>query len=295
MKKEISRRNFIKGTAALTAGAALMGLAGCAEEKTPAPQEAPKSKHVKVAVFSPTEGTKNAAAMLAAKFSDDVEFADLTNATSRTEEVTFAAEDLAIVAAPSYGGQIPMIEGLFTNLKGDNTPCVVVCAFGNRAAENVYANITSIVSKQGFVVVGAIGLVTPHVFASVAKAGHSRPNVDDNKIMAEFAGKIMDKLNSGSIEAITIEGMPEIDFAKEISAAPKEFKAENCIQCGACAANCSTGAIDPQTLEIDETKCINCMRCSFVCEYNARSYDTAVKRDFIEGKLSAKKSVEYFI
>lgn len=37
MKKEISRRNFIKGTAALTAGAALMGLAGCAEEKTPAP------------------------------------------------------------------------------------------------------------------------------------------------------------------------------------------------------------------------------------------------------------------
>ena len=100
MKKEISRRNFIKGTAALTAGAALMGLAGCAEENTPAPQEAPKSKHVKVAVFSPTEGTKNAAAMLAAKFSDDVEFADLTNAASRTEEVTFAAEDLAIVAAP---------------------------------------------------------------------------------------------------------------------------------------------------------------------------------------------------
>ena len=37
MKKEISRRNFIKGTAALTAGAALMGLAGCAQENTPAP------------------------------------------------------------------------------------------------------------------------------------------------------------------------------------------------------------------------------------------------------------------
>ena len=141
---------------------------------------------------------------------------------------------------------------------------------GNRAAENVYAqHCEHRFPKQGFVVVGAIGLVTPHVFASVAKAGHSRPNVDDNKIMAEFAGKIMDKLNSGTVEAITIEGTPEVDFAKEISAAPKEFKAENCIQCGACAANCSTGAIDPQTLEIDETKCINCMRCSFVCEYNA--------------------------
>lgn len=295
MKKEISRRNFIKGTAALTAGAALMGLAGCAQEEAPTTPEAPKSKHVKVAVFSPTEGTKNAAAMLAAKFSDDVEFTDLTNAASRTKEVTFTAEDLAIVAAPSYGGQIPMIEGLFTNLKGDNTPCVVVCAFGNRAAENVYANIANIVSAQGFVVVGAIGLVTPHVFSSNAKAGHSRPNVEDNQIMAEFAKKVMDKLNSGTIEAMTLEGSAEVDFAKEISVAPKEFKAENCVQCGACAANCSTGAIDPQTLEIDESKCINCMRCSFVCEFNARSYDTAVKREFIEGKLSTKKPVEYFV
>ena len=46
MKKEISRRNFIKGTAALTAGAALMGLVGCAEEKTPAPQEAVSYTHL---------------------------------------------------------------------------------------------------------------------------------------------------------------------------------------------------------------------------------------------------------
>lgn len=295
MKKEISRRNFIKGTAALTAGAALLAVTGCAEGAAPQPQEAPKPKHVKAAVFSPTEGTKNAAAMLAAKFSDDVEFADLTNASSRTSEVTFTAEDLAIVAAPSYGGQIPMVEGLFTNLKGDNTPCVIVCAFGNRAAENVYANIAKIVSAQGFVVVGAIGLVTPHVFSSNAKAGHSRPNVDDNKIMAEFAGKVMDKLNSGKIEALTLEGTPDIDWAKEISVAPKEFKAENCVQCGACASSCTTGAIDPQTLEIDEAKCVNCQRCSFVCEFNARSYDTAVKRDFIEGKLSTKKPVEYFV
>lgn len=58
MKKEISRRNFIKGTAALTAGAALMGLAGCAQEEAPTTPEAPKSKHVKVAVFSPTEGNE---------------------------------------------------------------------------------------------------------------------------------------------------------------------------------------------------------------------------------------------
>ena len=286
--KTMNRRDFLKSTAVLTAATALMPMSGLAEGET-------KPLHVKAAFFSPTEGTKNAVAMLAAKFAKDIEYVDLTNFNSRGEEVVFAADDLAIVGAPSYGGQIPMIEGLFTNLKGNDTPCVVVCAFGNRAVENVYANLAHIVSARGFKVIGAIGLVTPHVFSSNAKAGHSRPNVEDNQIMAEFAEKIMEKLAAGQVEAIAIEGTPEVDFAKSLSVAPKEFKAENCVRCGLCASSCATGAINPETLEIDETKCIHCQRCSFVCEFNARSYDTAAKRDFIEGKLSVKKKVEYIL
>ena len=294
MEMKISRRNFVKGSAALAAGMAFAGLTGCSAG-TGAGSEAGKPLHVKVACFSPTEGTKNAAAMLAAKFSDDIEFADITTVEARAQEISFAKEYLAIFAAPSYGGQLPMIEGLFTNLKGDNTPCVVVCAFGNRAAENVYAQLAKLASEQGFVVLGAMGLVTPHVFSSNAKAGHSRPNVEDNQKMAEFAGKIREKLKAGAPEAFTPEGNPEVDWAKELSVAPKEYKAENCTQCGECAKNCSTGAIDPATLEINEAMCIHCQRCSFVCQFNARSYDTSVKREFIEGNLSVKKPVEYFL
>ncbi|MCI5774071.1 MAG: 4Fe-4S binding protein [Erysipelotrichaceae bacterium] len=292
----ISRRDFLKKSAMATAGVAILGLGGCAKAVSdqPVAEEKPAMK-VKVACFSPTEGTKNAAAMLAAKFSDDVEYVDITNLDARSTEVQFAKDDLAIFAAPSYGGQIPMIEGLFSNIKGDGTPCIVACAFGNRAVENVYANLAKIASDNGFVVIGAIGLVTPHVFASVAKAGHSRPNVEDNKVMAEFAAKIKEKLAAGNVQAIAIEGNPDVDFAKELSVAPKMFNRDNCINCGMCASSCPTGAIDKTTLETDESKCISCQRCSFVCEYNARSYDTAVKKDFIEGKLSVKQPVEYLV
>lgn len=292
---KMTRREFVKGGMALAAGAALAGLTGCSADTGAGQQETEAALHVKVACFSPTEGTKNAAAMLAAKFSDDIEFADITTVEARTQEISFAHEDLAILAAPSYGGQLPMIEGLFTNLKGDNTPCVVVCAFGNRAAENVYAQLAKVASEQGFVVVGAMGLVTPHVFSSNAKAGHSRPNVEDNLKMAEFAGLIREKLAAGTPEAFVPEGNPEVDWAKELSVAPKEYRAENCTNCGECAKNCSTGAIDPATLEINEAMCIHCQRCSFVCQFNARSYDTSVKREFIEGNLSVKKPVEYFL
>lgn len=295
-RKKITRRELLKGGAALTASMAMMGLSGCASEASQTTQKnEEKERHVKVAVFSPTEGTKNAAAMLAVKFSKDVEFVDITTPDARVDEVTFSSDDLAIFAAPSYGGQIPMLKGLFSNMKGNNTPCVVVCAFGNRAAENVYANLAKIASDNGFVVIGAMGLVTPHVFSSNAKAGHSRPNVEDNAKMAEFAGLINEKLNAEAIEAITLEGDPEIDWTKTLSVAPKEFKAENCIRCKECVKNCPASAIDSETLEVNEDVCIHCQRCSFVCEYNARSYDTSVKRDFIEGNLSIKKPVEYFI
>lgn len=172
---------------------------------------------------------------------------------------------------------------------------MVVCAFGNRAAENVYAQLAALASNQGFIVIGAMGLVTPHVFSSNAKAGHSRPNVEDNLKMAEFADLVMEKLNAGSLTAITLEGNPEVDWAKEISVAPKQFLAENCTKCGACAKNCPVGAINPDTLEVNEDICIACQRCSFVCEFNGRTYDTSVKREFIEGKLSTKKPVEYFV
>lgn len=84
---------------AAVAGTELFGLSGCSSQT-----KEEKPRHVKVACFSPTEGTKNAAAMLAAKFSKDVEFVDITTQDSRTEEVTFAKDDLAIFAAPSYGG-----------------------------------------------------------------------------------------------------------------------------------------------------------------------------------------------
>ena len=63
MEMKISRRNFVKGSAALAAGMAFAGLTGCSAG-TGAGSEAGKPLHVKVACFSPTEGTKNAAAML---------------------------------------------------------------------------------------------------------------------------------------------------------------------------------------------------------------------------------------
>jgi ferredoxin len=43
-----------------------------------------------------------------------------------------------------------------------------------------------------------------------------------------------------------------------------------CNACGACARKCPMGAINPNTLEIIEQKCLRCYACVKVCPKMAR-------------------------
>lgn len=288
MEARISRSQFL---AASGIGLAAAGLSGLAARSARADEASEAPVKVKAAFFSPTEGTKNAALTVASYISDDITPVDITTADARTTDVEFASDELAIVATPSYGGQIAKIEGLYTNLKGDNTPCVLVCAFGNRAVENCFANLQSILSQQGFVVIGAIGVVTPHVFS--AYVGRSRPDADDRAVIAEFAGVIKDKLANGDLAEIAVEGTPEVDFEKALSGPEKIYNADLCTACGECAPNCPVGAIDPETLEVDDTVCISCQRCTHVCQFGGRSYDVSPMMEFMNSGLRTKQPVTY--
>ncbi len=288
-ESSVSRAGFLKMTGAgLVSAVAVASMGGLSAAR--ADEAAPL--HVRVVYFSPTEGTKNAATALAEMFSTDVTPTDLTTFDARQEEVDLSDADLAIVAAPSYGGQIPRVEGLFTNLRGSDTPVVLVTAFGNRAVEDCFAQVDGILAPQGFVTVGAIGIVTPHVFSE--KVGRSRPSVDDRAVMAEFVGKVTEKLAGGGAEAVALEGNPTPD-PKELSVPEKQYNADKCTKCGLCAANCPVGAIDPETLEVNEDVCISCQRCTFVCEFNGRNFDNTPMREFLDNKLRVKQPVTYVI
>lgn len=292
MEANLSRGEFIAASGIGLAASAVAGVAGLAARPAQADEPAADAPvKVKAAYFSPTEGTKNATLMLASLISDDVTSVDITTVDARTDDVEFAADELAIVATPSYGGQIAKIEGLYTNLKGDNTPCVLVCAFGNRAVENCFANLQAILSQQGFVVIGAIGVVTPHVFS--AYVGRSRPDADDRAVIAEFAGVIKDKLAGGDLTEISVEGTPEVDFEKALNGPEKIYNAELCTACGECAASCPVGAIDPTTLEVDEAVCISCQRCTHVCQFGGRSYDVSPMMEFMNSGLRTRQPVTY--
>lgn len=288
---EMNRRDFLKASAASAAMLALVGCGAGKAAETPEPTpEAKKPLKVRAAVCSPTGGTMNATWLLAERLSTDVEMIDQTALDTRKQEITFAKDELAIMSAPSYAGKIPYLPDLFTNLKGDETPCVLVCAYGNRACENNLAQMKAIAEQNGFVVIGAISLITPHVLG--AKAGHSRPDLEDHKEIKAFADAVLAKLESGALAEITVEGNPERGEKYE-STVEKIYRPENCTHCKACAMNRPAGAIDPETMEIDPALCVHCQRCSHVCLFNARTY--AANREGVDDKYFGRKPITYIV
>lgn len=249
------------------------------------------------AIFSPTYGTAHAASILAEQLSlniasEKIQKLDLTFPSAREIQHYFSDSDLVISGAPVYGGQLPPVKELFENLHGNQTPCVLLACYGNRDYEDALAQLKALMIRQGFLPVGAIACVIPHVFSE--KVGAGRPNVADLSAISGFANALKAKFEYDRFEIADVPGNPTPD-AKPKKDVPKFLDKSLCTGCGLCASSCPTGAIDRETLSIDTDKCINCMRCSFVCPSKARSFHADETKAWLEANCSEPRQVEYFL
>lgn len=249
---------------------------------------------IHTAVFSPTGGTSRAVTMLAEALEPDsfVRKIDLSLPQTRSEQFGFTANDLLIAAAPAYGGQIPKVRGLFSNLRGNQTPCIVMAAYGNRDYENALAQLKQQLSGQGFLCIGAIACVIPHIYSD--KVGAGRPNANDKARIKDFAELVMHKLEQDNRSCPPLPGNPNPEPAV-LKPVTKMLNDPACAHCRLCVRKCPVGAIRPDTLEIDDNRCINCMRCARLCPGKARSFDASAAKTFLEQNCIQPRPVEYFI
>lgn len=251
-----------------------------------------KQYTVTAAYFSPTEGTKRAAEMLAGELSQTPKYIELTRRRIRRQHVKFGSHDLLIAAAPVYGGQLPGVEGLFENLHGENTLCIVMAAYGNRHYDDTLAQMAKILTQQGFICIGGIAPIIPHIYSD--KLGTGRPDGEDAKIFRQFALKIRRRLEDHDFTPAELPGNPSPE-PKPMKGAPKFWDGTKCTHCQTCALKCPVGAIDADTMQIREDLCIHCMRCAKVCPAEARSYDASQVKAYLEGNYMARREVECFL
>lgn len=240
--------------------------------------------------FSPTGGTKLAVQRFTQNFAEAV-LADNTLPEQRNKQLTFGADELVIVANPVYAGQIPQVPGLWQNLQGNNTPCVLLACYGNRHYDDTLAQMQCLLEQRGFKVIGAAAVIIPHIFSSVL--GSERPNAADEQILADFSAKVSEKMQSAQYDKLQLPGNPLPEIKAPI-AVPKALKEEQCNMCGACVALCPMQAIDGTTLQSDETVCISCMRCVRYCRTGARSFDGSKIAAWLEANFAQPRQIECF-
>ena len=188
--------------------------------------------------FSPTGGTKRALEHICGLFGQ-AELLEL--GAGRQWECTMGRDELLVLALPVYAGQIPAVPGLLDGLSGNETPCIIVAAYGNRHYDNALAQIKKEVEARGFRCAAGAAVVTPHTFAPTLGAG--RPDEADMEVLSGFARQVEEKLDRADWQPAQVPGDPNPP-PKPAVPVEKDRDWDICLGCGVCAANCAKKAIE---------------------------------------------------
>lgn len=190
------------------------------------------------------------------------------------DKLEISSKDALLFSMPVYGGYIPKhcVE-MVKNLKGHNTPAIIVAVYGNRHYDNALLQMKDILTEQGFNIVAAGAFIAEHsVFPNVASG---RPDYEDKKAMEEFAKKCSQILNSPKIKKHRVLNLPgEMEYNSHYAGLPfKPSADEKCIDCGECARICPKKAIDINNIKVTNGDlCIGCGACIKICPVGARNY-----------------------
>lgn len=260
--------------------------------------------------FSPTGTTKRVSTFFAETLTKHLTFEkniecgitelDLTDSDSFAPSFSLGEDTLLIISTPVYSGRVPptMLERI-KNLKGSNTPAVLLVTYGHRHYDDSLLELKTILEEKEITAIAAAAVVSKHNMVNNIAVSH--PNEADHAMLTELTKAVIGKLDAAkeisSISPINVGG--STPFREYSPASIKPFTASSCSSCGLCAEKCPVKAISFDNPKIvDNEKCITCMRCTDICPNGSRKFHL-FQRIMLEALLKKKcagvRATEIFI
>jgi ferredoxin/menaquinone-dependent protoporphyrinogen IX oxidase len=265
---------------------------------------------VKAFYFSATGTTEKIVLALARNLSliingsEKVDAYDFTLIENRIDSPEFSKEDLVVVGVPVYAGRVPnVLLNYLSGIEGSGAQTVAVVVYGNRNYDDALIELKDILEHNNFQIVATTAFIGEHAFSKTLAKG--RPNVEDLKIVEEFANRILDEKKkvgnatpkgnpnyNSYYKPLDEEGNP-VDIRKV-----KPKTNDKCINCLICVNVCPMGAISKEDVRVLTNICIKCCACIKRCPVGAKFFDDEDylrhKRE-LEEQFSENKKPELFV
>lgn len=248
--------------------------------------------------FSPTGTSRqNMMAVVEGLGIENIMHHDLTLCDNDSSSFTLHTSfDVVIFSAPVYGGKIaPTALARIEQVRGENTPAILLVTYGNRNFEQALSQLADFVCQRGFRPIASAALVGEHSYSNATyPIAVGRPDATDLASAEEFGKRIAFKLKSQeSVRQINVvEEMPRLETPEASLQAFRAFVQEYnrqqqinpvkvypsaskdaCTHCGDCITLCPTQAITLGNEEMsDPTRCIRCCACVKGCPSRARTF-----------------------
>lgn len=255
------------------------------------------SKSAKLIYFSPTQTSKKILESIARGVQmSTTGHIDLTPPGAASQQPFMIHDDLAIIGSPVYTGRVPVtMAARLGNVKGNNTPAVIVVVYGNRAYEDALLELRDLAVKSGFHPVAAAAFIGEHSYSTkTTPVAVGRPDHEDLSRAAEFGLKIREKMKNRAEQEGKMISVPGNYPYRERGVMPNIAPVTDdslCTLCGHCSFVCPTAAITIEKfVTTDAGKCIRCCACVKICGDKARSMQDRRIRQVAE-QLSKNCSV----
>lgn len=180
--------------------------------------------------FSPTGGTKKAGKIFCEGISQNVKMVDLGIRDKTAEQ---SDSELTVISVPVFGGRIPaVIAKKLRELDGNGKKAVTLAVYGNRAYEDALLELNDVVKDGGFRIIASAAVIAQH--SIVPEVGQGRPDKQDRESILMFAGKVLNKIESGSETPVKVPG--NNPYKNEMNIPGTPISLPSCNQCGTCVS-----------------------------------------------------------